>query len=799
MSSFRLALLFGGPSAERGISLNSARSVADHLDELDIVPIYFNLNKEAFQIERKHLYSNTPSDFDFKINELGKPLHEQDLIELLKSVNLAFPVIHGAFGEGGELAAFLEKNDIPFIGSSSDTAALAFDKFDAAWHLERKGYFSSPSLLLDSQDEDANLARVESFFENNQLKRAILKPTRSGSSIGVTEVHSPEACLAAFKQMFDSGLDQRFVLEPFATGTEFTIIVLQNPKGEAVALLPTEIEITDQTQSLFDYRLKYLPTRQVAYHMPPRFSEELVSQIQAKAESLFSDLNLKDVVRIDGWVMEDGKLWFSDINLASGLEQNSFFFLQAAYLGWSHSQVLNYIVHSSCVRRDIPAPTLLKSKEEEPKLPVRVLFGGDSSERQVSLMSGSNVWLKLLKSDRFSPSPYLLDSDGYIWHLPYPATLRHTVEEVGAACRQILEEKERLESYRNAIGPRLTEGSIFPLSPVQSPVCMTQQDFLKDNSIVFLAIHGGVGENGELQSALTKADVPFTGSLTAAAKLCMDKYETGHALENFGKYGILVAAKKKLDTATLQRLSDEKLNQVWERMVSDLKSESLIVKPLADGCSSGIVRLANESELKKYLELLQNGRPRIRSGELSFVRTPVELPQNTPEYLLFETFIRSDRLSIRGNELVWQSESSWVEITVGVLGTRGQMRALKPSITIAAGEILSLEEKFQGGTGVNITPPPEPWVKPEAWQKAKEKIEFVAEKLGLNGFARIDAFMHIETGNILVIEANSIPGLTPSTVIYHQALAEKPPLSPTQFLEAIVDYRNDPSQNRSKK
>ena len=115
------------------------------------------------------------------------------------------------------------------------------------------------------------------------------------------------------------------------------------------------------------------------------------------------------------------------------------------------------------------------------------------------------------------------------------------------------------------------------------------------------------------------------------------------------------------------------------------------------------------------------------------------------------------------------------------------MKALKPSITVASGEILSLEEKFQGGTGVNITPPPEPWVSKETWQKAQAKIEFVAQKLGINGFARIDAFLQISTGNILVIEANSIPGLTPSTVIYHQALAENEPLTPTAFLEAILD------------
>jgi len=791
MSIFKVALLFGGPSAERGISLNSARSVVDHLDEFEIIPIYYNLQKQPFLIDRKHLYSNTPSDFDFKIKELGKPLPNEELVALLKSASITFPVIHGAFGEGGELTAFLEKNDIPFIGSSSKSAAIAFDKFDAAWLLERKGYHSPPCLLLEDTDKEANLARVESFFQNNELTRAVLKPARSGSSIGVTEVHSPEDCLQAFEKMHADGLDERFVLEPFASGKEFTVIVLQSANGNPVSLLPTEIEITDASQSLFDYRLKYLPTRQVAYHMPPRFSDDMVDLIRDQAASLFSTLELRDVVRMDGWVMEDGKIWFSDINLASGLEQNSFFFLQAAYLGWGHSDILQYIINCACQRRNLPPPPQSPSASEGDKEPIRVLFGGDSSERQVSLMSGTNVWLKLRKSKRFAPVPFMLDKDGFVWSLPYPATLRHTVEEVGSACRQMLEEGERLENFRRQIMKALNHDPSMESTNLPTPACMTLKDFLMDKTPVFLAIHGGIGENGVLQSELKKNQVSFTGSLAAAAKLCMDKYATGKALENYGKYGIFVAAKKKLDTRILQKLSGEKMGKVWKSLIEDLKSKTLIVKPLSDGCSSGIVRLANSEDLKKYLLLLDSNRPRISPGELTHVKTPVELPNSLPEFLLFETFVKSDRAIIHGNQLTWESHSGWIEITVGVLGPREQMRALKPSITVASGEILSLEEKFQGGTGINITPPPEPWVSQESWQKAQAKIEFVAQKLGINGFARIDAFLQIETGNILVIEANSIPGLTPSTVIYHQAQAENPPLSPTAFLEAILDNRNE--------
>jgi D-alanine-D-alanine ligase-like ATP-grasp enzyme len=114
------------------------------------------------------------------------------------------------------------------------------------------------------------------------------------------------------------------------------------------------------------------------------------------------------------------------------------------------------------------------------------------------------------------------------------------------------------------------------------------------------------------------------------------------------------------------------------------------------------------------------------------------------------------------------------------------MRALNPSITVASGDVLTVEEKFQGGTGVNITPPPQDFVSTEVCAEAKRRIEMVAKVLGIGGYARIDAFLKIATGEILVIEANSLPGLTPSTVIFHQALSENPPLYPRAFLERII-------------
>ena len=96
------------------------------------------------------------------------------------------------------------------------------------------------------------------------------------------------------------------------------------------------------------------------------------------------------------------------------------------------------------------------------------------------------------------------------------------------------------------------------------------------------------------------------------------------------------------------------------------------------------------------------------------------------EKILFEKFIETDSIRAVGNKLRHKKISGFVEVTVGVLAGH----ALSPSITIAESSILSVEEKFQGGTGINITPPSEEIVAVAVIERAKKSIEKVAKKLG---------------------------------------------------------------------
>ncbi len=360
----KIALLCGGPSLERGISLNSARSVCDHLDseDIEVMPVYFDHQKKAYQISRGQLYSNTPSDFDFKLHQNAKPLSNGGFNRFLKSVDLAFPVMHGSFGEDGQIQKICEKAGCPYIGSPAVACKEAFDKYEANQMIIQNGFYAKPSTVLKSHLKDHKKI-LDKFFKDHDLKRAVIKPATGGSSIGVYSVSTVKEALEKTQELFKKRVDTRVVVEPFCEGVEFTVIILENKFGMPVAILPTEIELSYKDHQIFDYRKKYLSSRQVTYHCPPRFSDEVIEKIQIQAEQLFKLFGMRDFARFDGWLFPDGKVWFSDFNPISGMEQNSFLFMQSSRIGMSHRDLLRYIVKNACRHHNIQFPQSANNRQ----------------------------------------------------------------------------------------------------------------------------------------------------------------------------------------------------------------------------------------------------------------------------------------------------------------------------------------------------------------------------------------------------------------------------------------------------
>ena len=805
-----IALVFGGPSDERGISLNSARSVVDHLDgEVTRIVrcIYVDRNRRWYVVPKELLYSNTPSDFDFKLGSLnggGATTSHVDVHrDLFAGCDLVFPTIHGQYGEDGALQAELEAIGMPFVGSSSEACRRVFDKGRAVRTFEELGVGTIPTapLPVGLSDEDVRALLGGLGAPSGEI---VLKPAVGGSSLGVELIRHGEPIRGLLERLWAQ--HGALVAQPRMRGREFTTMVVEGPGGP-VALPPVEVEV--RGGGVFDYRRKYLASTDAAFFCPPRWPRETIAAIRGLSEDAFGRIGLADFARIDGWRTEDGELVLSDVNVISGMEQTSFMFVAAAQVGLDHPSILHAVLRSACRRHgleDLLPVARPAGHDAAATRRLHVLFGGGTAERQVSVLSGTNVWLKLSRAQEGAVTPYLVSGswegpETLVWRLPHAAALHHSAEEIEAYCTASLDEAEwaRTQAVRRPIADDVNERLGLSGGPRDDvffrPSAQRLGDFLGEvgerGEGVFIALHGGAGEDGTLQGMLDEHGIPYNGSGVLGSARCMDKYETGRIVESLGHPDIGTARRWRVAPADIHGLTPE---AAWAEAVERCGGAPLIVKPLGDGCSAGVLRIEDAAELRRYVEAVMARASRLTGGFGSLPGSVVlEMPVQMPEWLLIEEYIATDDIRIvpsgeGGSErLEWTSRSGWVEVTVGVVGPAASMRALTPSLTIAPHAVLTLEEKFMGGTGVNITPPPaESADEAAAADRVRQLAAVVANALGMRGYGRIDAFMERGTGRIIVIEANSLPGLTPATVIYHQALAESPPLPPRAFLEEIV-------------
>ncbi len=763
----KITIICGGPSAERGISLNSARSLFDNLDKnrYQATLIYFNPKLEAYKISETQIYSNTPLDFDYKLKNEKNALSKEELASELQSADLVFPAIHGTFGEDGQLQTLLEDLNVKYVGSQPAALNATSNKHLCQQILKKNEFFTIPEWIL-TKDEP---------FPELPEGKYVIKPLHGGSSLGVEYFQFPIKDLDDLNNKLKNvhSYEDQALIEPFFEGTEFTLIILQNETGEPVALLPTEIEFNKNSDKFFNYRKKYLASAETRYHTPARFNPDQTEKIKAEAERLFTVLGMRDFARIDGWLKKDGTIWFSDVNGISGMEQNSFLFQQAALFGISHKQLLDYIINKKIEKSS-------SSNNEKEEIPV--IFGGNTAERQVSVMSGTNVWMKLKSSYKYKPIPLFLTPDKKIFQIPQFLCLHHTVEEINEKIKlfgqndfinKIHKEGIKILNRLN-INPNDVEEKIF------IPQETTLEEIAEKYNFLFLGLHGGDGENGIIQAKLDKLKLPYNGPGAVASALCMDKFASGEVITAANIHGIKTANKKII---TINQNSTE----TWQQLINDGFTTPLILKPRSDGCSAGVIRIDNEDHFTKVLEYFSNNHTHIPEKAIHNNHGQIDLPSENATEIMVEEFIETDQVSLKDLEIDWKPKNGVIEVTVGVIGEKGNMKAMNPSQTIASQTILSLEEKFMGGTGINLTPPPFKYVNPGAVGEVKKHIENVANILGIEGYSRIDTFMDINTGEVTIIEANTLPGLTPSTVLYHQGLAEPNKMIPRELLEKLIE------------
>jgi D-alanine-D-alanine ligase len=276
---------------------------------------------------------------------------------------------------------------------------------------------------------------------------------------------------------------------------------------------------------------------------------------------------------------------------------------------------------------------------------------------------------------------------------------------------------------------------------------------------------------------LENVGLPYNGSSVATSAITINKYDTDKILRD---NGLLVAADM---IVMKEECADKNKPAVYDNLVKKLGTP-FIAKPIDDGCSSAVRKILSPEEFNAYIKLIFRDKPEKdrKATELLHIRPNEEFP-------IKKAFLAEELISKKG-------ASCFLEITGGMLThytpNCKEYEIFEASETLSGGDVLSLEEKFLAGEGQNITPAryaTDPVLRQKISDSVKAEFLKAARLLNIEGYARIDAFVRIfEDGKseVIFIEVNSLPGMTPATCIFHQTAING--YTPYQFIDNILQY-----------
>tara|TARA_B110001469_G_C9554557_1_gene275089 strand:+ start:69 stop:977 length:909 start_codon:yes stop_codon:yes gene_type:complete len=293
----KVAVLMGGISNEREISLESGSAVLEALRRKNIIA-------EAI---------------DPKVD---------DLIQL-KNFSRAFICLHGKDGEDGKIQTFLEGLDVPYTGSGVDASNKGMDKFKSKTIWKEKGIITPDFIQIDSTDDYEKVAEFLGlpFF---------IKPANSGSSIGIAKVRNKKEFIQAYNEAYK--IDKIVIVESFISGREYTLPIIHN------RLYPI-IEVRTKTD-FYDFEAKYLRD-DTKFICPADIALGDLDEINALCKNAFEAIDCKGWGRVDFIVDKNKEVYIIEINTVPGMTNHSLVPLSAKYAGVEFDDLVMMILETS--------------------------------------------------------------------------------------------------------------------------------------------------------------------------------------------------------------------------------------------------------------------------------------------------------------------------------------------------------------------------------------------------------------------------------------------------------------------
>ncbi len=318
-----IAVIAGGNSSEREVSLRSANTVLEHLDKELYNPYLVEIKGNSMTVITNG--TNTPVDLnDFSFSKDGEKV----------KFEYAYIIIHGTPGENGILEGYLKMVDIPHSTCGVLASALTFNKFMLNQFLKSFGIRIADSIMLRKGDT----ITADDVVEKIGLP-CFIKPSDGGSSFGTTKVKEPEQIEAAIEAAFNES--DEIMIESFMQGTEVTNGYYKTKQRE-VFLPVTEVV---PKRDFFDYEAKY--NGAVEEITPARIPNELRDRIQMLTAAIYKIVGCNGIIRNDYIITEENKINLLEINTIPGMTETSFIPQQIRAAGMTVKEVLTEIIENS--------------------------------------------------------------------------------------------------------------------------------------------------------------------------------------------------------------------------------------------------------------------------------------------------------------------------------------------------------------------------------------------------------------------------------------------------------------------
>lgn len=312
-----MAVLTGGVSTERDISLQSGASVAKALRDAGVNVVLADIGPDN--------------------------LHVLDD----RSIDVFFIALHGSFGEDGQLQHIMEQKSLVYTGSGPQASRLALDKMASKKAFIEEGINVPPAILFDN---DCAAERFEEQL-HSLADKYVVKPLKQGSTIGISIVDDAKQALAAARKCVTDFGD--CMIEKYIPGRELTVGILENRPLPII-----EIKAAD---GFYDYTAKYHDDR-TQYLFDTIENPKVAANVQDEGIGCFNALGCRDFARVDFILGRDQKPYALEVNTIPGFTSHSLLPMAAAKAGFPMSQLCVRIIEAALKRDKRHSPERSKTE-----------------------------------------------------------------------------------------------------------------------------------------------------------------------------------------------------------------------------------------------------------------------------------------------------------------------------------------------------------------------------------------------------------------------------------------------------